>query len=102
MKKITLNLSVISMFFLGIFVQAQSDIQTGKDVAVTDTELGKVRGYVHNGIYTYKGIEYAKAQRFEAAVKPDGWDGVRSSATYGPVAPLLTPTTSVEDDRICF
>ncbi len=98
MKKITLNLSVISMCFLGVLVQAQSDIQTGKDVAVTATELGKVRGYVHNGIYTYKGIEYAKAQRFEAAVKPDGWDGVRSSATYGPVAPLLTPTTSVEDE----
>ena len=74
------------------------EIQTGSDVAVTDTESGKVRGYIENGVYIYKGIPYAKAKRFEAAVKPDAWQGVRSSTMYGPVAPLLTPTTSVQDE----
>src|SRR5690606_8439700 len=44
------------------------------------------------------GIPYAKANRFEAAVKPDAWEGIRSSTTYGPVAPLLTPTTEVQDE----
>lgn len=86
------------MFFLGVFLQGQSEIQTGADVAVTQTNSGKVRGYITNGIVTYKGIPYAKANRFEKAVKPDAWEGVRSSTMYGPVAPLETPTTAVQDE----
>ncbi|WP_375323706.1 carboxylesterase/lipase family protein [Flagellimonas sp. GZD32] len=79
-------------------VDAQIELQTGKDVAVTNTESGKVRGFIRNGIYTYKGIPYAKAERFMAPTKVDAWEGVRSSTMYGPVAPLLTPTTSVMDE----
>src|ERR1700754_3527786 len=68
---------------------------TGENVAVVSTNSGKVRGYVHNGIYTYKGIPYAQAKRFQAPEKPALWEGVRSSLTYGPVSPLMSPTTSV-------
>ena len=70
----------------------------GENVAVVPTNSGKVRGYVHNGIYTYKGIPYATAKRFQAPEKPKPWDGVRSSMAYGPVSPLMTPTTSVSDE----
>ena len=71
---------------------------TGKDIAAAQTTYGKVRGYIHNGIYTYKGIPYAKAERFMAPTKPDAWQDVRSSLTYGPVCPLIDPTTSVNDE----
>ncbi|MBA4144865.1 MAG: carboxylesterase [Cytophaga sp.] len=71
---------------------------TGENVAVTPTEAGKVRGYIHNGIYTYKGIPYAQAQRFQPPVKVKPWEGVRSSLTYGPVSPLINPTTQVMDE----
>ena len=77
---------------------ATAQLQTGENVAVTNTDAGKVRGYVHNGIYAYKGIPYATAKRFEAPQKPKAWTGVRSSLTYGPVAPLETPTASVQDE----
>ena len=73
-------------------------IQTGEAVAVTDTESGKVRGFIRNGIFTYKGIPYATAERFEAPQKVEPWEGVRSSMTWGPVALLETPTTSVQDE----
>lgn len=73
-------------------------LQTGKDIAVTNTESGKVRGVIHHGIYTYKGIPYAKADRFMPPSKPEPWDGIRSSTSWGPVAPLLTPTTRVQDE----
>ena len=43
-----------------------SPIMAGKDIAVVPTESGKVRGYIHNGTYTFKGIPYAKADRFMA------------------------------------
>jgi len=94
MKKIFVCLTIA--INICAFVNAQ--LQTGENVAVTNTDVGKVRGYIHNSIYTYKGIPYAQAKRFEAAQKPTPWQGVRSSMTYGPVAPLLEPTTSVQDE----
>jgi para-nitrobenzyl esterase len=75
-----------------------SQIQTGQEIAVTNTGSGKVRGLIRNGIYTYKGIPYAVAKRFESAKKPEPWQGVRSSLTWGPVAPLMQPVTQVSDE----
>lgn len=94
MKKITICL----VLAVNICIAAMAQLQTGENVAVTNTASGKVRGYVHNTIYTYKGIPYAEAKRFEAPQKPKAWTGIRSSMTYGPVAPLMTPTTSVQDE----
>ncbi|MDJ1479591.1 carboxylesterase/lipase family protein [Cytophagaceae bacterium YF14B1] len=73
-------------------------ITSGAKIAVVQTEYGKVRGYIHNGIFTYKGIPYAQAARFMPPVKPASWEGVRSSMTYGPVCPLIDPTTAVNDE----
>ncbi len=92
----TISTYILAMFCLVHVAFAQ--LQTGKDVAVTNTDAGKVRGYVHNTIYTYKGIPYAEAKRFEAPQKPKPWQGVRSSMSYGPVSPLMTPTTAVQDE----
>ncbi len=94
MKKITIFL--MSLLTLGQTTMAQ--LQTGTNTAVTNTDAGKVRGSIHNGIYTYKGIPYAEAKRFEAPHKPKPWQNVRSSMTYGPVAPLQTPTVAVQDE----
>ncbi len=98
MKRISSRLVLFGTFFFAVFMHAQSEIQTGENIAITNTNSGKVRGYIEKGIYTYKGIPYAKAERFEAAEKPKAWQGVRSSTMYGPVAPLLTPTTAVQDE----
>lgn len=97
MKKIIINLMLIGVFFTALKGISQ-EVFTGENVAETNTESGKVRGYIHNGIFTYKGIPYAQAERFMAPTKPTPWEGVRSSATYGPVAPLLTPTITVQDE----
>ncbi|HKK75166.1 MAG TPA: carboxylesterase family protein [Saprospiraceae bacterium] len=92
MKKILIILLSLTPFW------AAAQIQTGADVAVTDTESGQVRGFVRNGIFTYKGIPYAQAKRFEAAQPVERWEGVRNSMSWGPVAPLLQPTTQVQDE----
>jgi len=78
---------------------AQKNIKplvVGEKTAVVKTESGAVRGYIHHGIFTYKGIPYAEASRFMEPTKPAHWDGVRSSLSYGPVCPT-DPTTSVND-----
>jgi len=94
MKKLT-TCFLLNLCFC---VAALAQLQTGENVAVTNTDAGKVRGYIHNNIYTYKGIPYAQAKRFEAPAKPTPWQNVRSSMTYGPVAPLMDPTISVQDE----
>lgn len=58
-----------------------------KSIAVVPTAYGKVRGYVHNGIYTFKGIPYGKAKRFMPPEKPSAWEDIRNSMTYGPACP---------------
>ncbi|MDO9377042.1 MAG: carboxylesterase family protein [Ferruginibacter sp.] len=94
MKKQTICSFLAAM----ICISATAQLQTGENFAVTNTDAGKVRGYVHNAIFTYKGIPYAEAKRFELPQKPKPWAGIRSSLSYGPVAPLMDPTTSVQDE----
>lgn len=97
MRSINLLLSVAILFVSQVCL-GQDQLQTGKDVAVTQTTAGQVRGHIRNGIYTYKGIPYATAKRFEAPQKMEPWSAIRSSMTWGPVAPLQRPTTSVSDE----
>src|SRR6516162_1668000 len=92
-KTITCLLAIVC-----ICLSARAQLQTGANVAIANTEYGQVRGYIHNGVYTYKGIPYAQAKRFEAPQKPTPWKDIRSSMTYGPVAPLTDPTTTVQDE----
>jgi para-nitrobenzyl esterase len=91
---------LILFLFLGLntCINLFSQLQTGENIAVANTSSGKVKGYINNGIFTYKGIPYAEAKRFEAPQKPKAWQNVRSSMSYGPVAPLLDPTVSVSDE----
>jgi para-nitrobenzyl esterase len=93
MKKLFF-LTVFSFFAFVSFAQ----IQAGENIAVTSTTSGKVRGYIQNGILIFKGIPYAEAGRFEAPQKPKPWSNTRSSMVYGPVAPLIDPTTNVQDE----
>lgn len=84
-------------------VQASSGnaaVVSGKEIAVVQTGQGKLRGYMHNGIYTYKGIPYAKAERFMPPQKPAAWTAVRSAMSYGPVCP--TDVTTQVNDEIEF
>lgn len=64
-----------------------SELLTSAEATVVHTVCGKVAGYIDDGIYTYKGIPYAKAERFMAPQPADSWEGVRSSRAYGPTAP---------------
>ena len=93
-------LNKIILFFMIVFFLVAANCQkkdsgkppmiAGADIAIAQTEYGKVRGYIHNGTFVYKGIPYAKAERFMPPVKPDAWEGIRSSLFWGPVCPMMT------------
>ncbi len=71
--------------------------------AVVETTAGRVRGFVRNGIYTFKGIPYGASTegnaRFVPAVKPARWSGVRSCLAYGPVCPQRARTGWAVDEN---
>ena len=96
------SLSVALLPLFAIAQNANSGITAGKDVAIVQTESGKVKGYIHDGIYTYKGIPYAKAERFMPPSKLNAWPGVRSSMSYGPVCPTDATTTTNDEFEFPF
>ena len=69
--------------------------------ALVQTAYGTVSGYIEDGIYTFKGIPYAKAERFMAPEEPDSWEGVRSCLYYGPQSPQAV-RTGWQSDKQAF
>ena len=63
----------------------------GDDIAVTQTQYGKVQGYILDGVYTYLGIPYgastAGENRFMPPKEPASWEGIRPAMFYGNDAP---------------
>ena len=73
---------------------AQEDGQrlfVGDDYAVTQTQYGKVQGYILDGVYTYLGIPYGAPtggeNRFMPPKAPEAWVGIRPAMFYGNDAP---------------
>ena len=77
------------------FAAAQSNSSSpliaSSKVAVVETESGKVQGFVHHGIYTYRGIPYATAARFMPPQRVEKWKDQRTALTYGPICPQVQP-----------
>lgn len=65
---------------------ATEEILSGPGIAVTDTKEGKLQGYVHNGVYNFKGVPYAKAERFMPPRPVEPWAGIKTAMTYGNVS----------------
>jgi para-nitrobenzyl esterase len=63
------------------------------------TTYGRIAGYVRGGIFTFKGIPYAAADRFMAPRPPQPWAGVRSCRAYGPVCPQSDRTGWASDEQ---
>ena len=68
------------------FLNAQV-FDSSTEATKVSTNYGEVAGYIDNDIYTYKGIPYARAERFMPAQRPKSWTKVRSSRHWGPVCP---------------
>ena len=70
--------------------QRPGPIEAGEKVAVAATTHGQVRGYIDDGVFAFKGIPYAKADRFMPPQAPDPLEGVLQTTIYGPQAMQAT------------
>jgi len=66
---------------------AKEEIITSSENLNVQTTSGIISGYLDRGVYTYKGVPYAQAERFMAPEPVRHWEGVRSCCAYGPVSP---------------
>ena len=57
------------------------------ETTVVSTVYGRVQGFLDGDVYTFRGIPYAKAERFMPPQDPDKFEGVKMCRTYGPKAP---------------
>ena len=86
LHSVTITIIILMITATGYSQQKPGPILAGKDIAVVSTKYGKVRGYVDDGIYAFKGIPYAKAERFMPPQAPDKWDDVKQTTIFGPQA----------------
>jgi para-nitrobenzyl esterase len=56
---------------------------------VVRTRAGTLRGFQLDGIYTFQGVRYAEAKRFQAPRPVSPWEGLRDALSYGYISPLL-------------
>lgn len=76
-----------------VTAEMPGSVELSKTEGVADTAYGKVRGFIDEGTYTFRGIPYAKAERFGMPEAPDAWDDVRNCVVYGPTAPITKMTS---------
>jgi para-nitrobenzyl esterase len=65
----------------------------GDKIAIADTTHGKVRGFIHKGIYNFLGIPYGAnttgKNRFMPPQKPDAWTDIYPAVYWPNAAPQL-------------
>lgn len=59
------------------------------DYPVAETKYGKVRGFYLDGCFTFQGIKYADARRFQMPEEPESWEGIKDALSYGYVAEIM-------------
>ena len=56
------------------------------DFPVVSTKRGKIRGLYEEGMYIFRGIRYAAADRFREPKPIEPWEGTKEAIIYGPVS----------------
>lgn len=62
------------------------------EVPVVETTGGRLKGFLYEGAYIYRGVPYAYADRFQMP-EETSWEGVKDATSYGFVCPLMNQDT---------
>ncbi len=71
----------------------EQQLLVGDDIAVAQTQYGKVQGFILRGIYNFRGIPYGAdtggKNRFMPPVEPQPWEGALPAVWWGNTAPQI-------------
>ncbi len=79
----------IILFFLipvGICFTGCKSQSKQNQIPIVKTTNGTISGSSEDGVFIFRGIPYAKAERFMPPQEPDAWDGVLECNKFGSVA----------------
>jgi para-nitrobenzyl esterase len=68
---------------------------------IVQLKSGKLRGLREGATYSFLGVPYAEAERFELPKPVPAWDGVRNAQSWGPVCPS-PEMSAVSSDELVF
>ncbi|MDH3371743.1 MAG: carboxylesterase family protein [Gammaproteobacteria bacterium] len=84
----------------GVAVESSPPGYSAMNPPVVEVAGGKLRGFMDDGTFSFIGIQYATAARFEMPQKAGSWDGVRDAQTYGSICPVPEQTTVASDEFV--
>lgn len=87
---------LITTFLVGLCLVGCSPKPTQGQEPVVKTIYGSIAGTNEQGVFSFKGIPYAKAERFMPPQAPDSWGGVRDTKKFGPIAMQVNIWSSEE------
>ncbi|HSJ69859.1 MAG TPA: carboxylesterase family protein [Anditalea sp.] len=103
MMRLTNYLLLLAMT-AGLCISGCTQETTNNDEPVIGTTSGDVSGSFNDSVFAFKGIPYAKAERFMAPQNPDAWEGVLACKNFGPVARQVVPwyPDSIQNEKELF
>ncbi|MBQ9422292.1 MAG: carboxylesterase/lipase family protein [Pyramidobacter sp.] len=84
-RKFALVLAAFTLLATGALA-SEDRLLAGPGIAVVQTKSGALQGYVRGGIFVYRGVPYAEAERFMPPHAVSPWQGVRLALADGPVS----------------
>lgn len=107
MKKLT-RFSAYLLLLVGIvaslcLVACKPAFEQHSKAPVVKTTYGSISGSFEDGVFSFKGIPYAKAERFMPPQAPDAWEGVREHTKFGPIAMQVnawSPETAMNEQKL--
>lgn len=103
MRKL-INLTFLLLITTGIFLTGCKGKTKEDESLVVKTASGDIVGSFDNSVYAFKGIPYAKADRFMPPQDPDAWSETLECKEFGPVAKQIVPwyPDSVQNEKELF
>ena len=101
MKQTLLLLAASALLLAGCNSYPDHSLTVNSTDALVETTYGTLCGYIEDGIYTFKGIQYARAERFMPPQDPEPWEGVQTALYYGHQC-HQAPRMTWEDDCEAF
>lgn len=98
------NFIFLSLIIVGLCFAACNTPTSQKTDPVVNTTHGAISGSMEDDIFIFKGIPYARAERFMPPQEPEAWAGVRECTDYGPVAKQIVSwiDDSLMDEKNLF
>ena len=96
-------LAIIAGLLAAILISGCSSVTGQNQPPVVVTTYGAISGSSEDGVFSFKGIPYAQADRFMPPQKPETWEAVREHTEFGPIAMQVndwSPESAMNEDRL--